>query len=87
MRSVDWHGSPFGKLAALPTDVVKGLRKVIDRIQDKQTELPPFIKEPSRTSNPAENPSGMTQTNTDQSTGFQINVSGGTVNISPSTQH
>jgi TIR domain len=103
LRSVDWHRSPFGKLTALPTDgkpitswpnpdeaftnVVKGLRKVINRIQDTQPEPPPFIKEPSRTSNPAENPSGMTQTNTGQSTGFQINVSGGTVNISPPTQH
>jgi HEAT repeats len=27
--------------------------------------------------------SGMLQTNTDQSTGFQINISGGTVNITP----
>jgi TIR domain len=103
LRSVDWHRSPFGKLTALPTDgkpitswpnpdeaftdVVKGLRKVIDRIQDKPTEPPPVIEEPSMTSNPAEKPSGMTQTNTGQSTGFQINVSGGTVNISPPAQH
>jgi tetratricopeptide (TPR) repeat protein len=102
LRSVDWHRSPFGKLVALPTDgkpitswsnqdeaftdVVKGLRKVIDRLQDKPTDLPPVIKEPSMNPNPAENPSGMTQTNTGKSTGFQINVSGGTVNISPPTQ-
>jgi TIR domain len=103
LRSVDWHRSPFGKLTALPTDgkpitswpnqdeaftdVVKGLRKVIDRIQDKPTEPPPVIEEPSMTSNPAENPPGMTQTNKDSSTGFQINVSGGTVHITPPTQH
>jgi hypothetical protein len=103
LRSVDWNHSPFGKLTALPTDgkpitswpnpdeaftdVVKGLRKVIDRIQDNQPEQPSFIEEPNMTSTPAENPSGMTQTNTGQSTGFQINVSGGTVNISPPAQH
>jgi hypothetical protein len=102
-RSVDWHRSPFGKLVAQPTngkpitrwpnrdeaftDVVTGLRKVIDRLQDRPTDPPPAIKEPSRTSNPAENSPGMTQTNTGQSTGFQINVSGGTVNISPPAQH
>jgi hypothetical protein len=49
LRSVDWHGSTFGKLVALPkdgkaitswqnedeafTDVVKGLRRVIDNLQ------------------------------------------------------
>jgi hypothetical protein len=102
LRSVDWHRSPFGKLAALPTDgkpitswpnqdeaftdVVKGLRKVIDLIQDTQTEPPPDIEEPNMTSNPAEKPPRMTQTNTGQSSGFQINVSGGTVNISTSAQ-
>jgi hypothetical protein len=102
LRSVDWHRSPFGKLVALPTDgkpitswpnqdeaftdVVKGLRKVIDRLQDKPTDLPPVIKESSMNPNPTENPPGMNQTNTGKSTGFQINVSGGTVNISPPTQ-
>jgi TIR domain len=103
LRPVDWHHAPFGKLTALPTDgksittwpnqdeaftnIVKGLRKAIDQLKGMPPDSSPFIEEPSMTSNPAENPSGMTQSNTGQSTGFQINVSGGTVNISPPTQH
>jgi hypothetical protein len=54
LRSVDWHGSTFGKLTALPkdgkaitswsnedeafTDVVKGLRRVIDMLQSDAQE-------------------------------------------------
>jgi TIR domain len=55
LRSVDWQRSPFGKLAALPkdgkaitswqnedeafTDVVKGLRRVIDQLQKISSTL------------------------------------------------
>jgi hypothetical protein len=99
LRSTDWQHPPFDKLAALPTngrpvtdwpnqdeaftDVVKGIRKAIEQIrnplQDKTT------KEAKTTPNSGENQSGMHQTNRDQSTGFQINVSGGNVNINPPT--
>jgi TIR domain len=58
LRSVDWHGSTFGKLAALPKDgkaitswqnedeafmdVVKGIRRVIDKFQVMQIDSPSF---------------------------------------------
>ncbi len=99
LRSVDWHGSPFGKLAALPkdgkaitswqnedeafTNVVKGLRRVIDNLQSTATDSPSATKETSMTPKPDEKPAEYSQTNRDSSTGFQINVSGGTVNITP----
>jgi hypothetical protein len=100
LRSVDWHGSPFGKLNALPkdgkavtswenedealTDVVKGLRRVIDNIQSMVADAPPVNKKLSTTPETPENPAGLSQTNRDRSTGFQISVNGGgTVNITP----
>lgn len=99
LRSVDWHRSPFGKLSALPkdgkaitswqnedeafTDVVKGLRRVIDNLQGKVADSPLATEEPSMKSKPDEKPSEYSQTNRDSSTGVQINVSGGTVNITP----
>jgi hypothetical protein len=99
LRSVDWHDSTFGKLAALPkdgkaitswqdedeafTDVVKGLRRVIDNLQGTAPSLPPANKEPSMTSH-EDKPTALSQTNTGNSTGWQINVGdGGTVNITP----
>ena len=103
LRPCDWKDSPFSKLQALPKnatpitqwgdrdtaflDVVKGLRKVIDRIHDIPTAPPTAIKELTMPPNQPENPSGMSQTNTEKSTGFQINVSGGTVHITPPQQH
>jgi hypothetical protein len=99
LRSVDWHRSPFGKLVALPTDgkpvtswpnldeaftdVAKGLRRVIYNLQSKVANLSPANEEPSMISERDEKPAGYSQTNRESSTGFQINVSGGTVNISP----
>jgi hypothetical protein len=99
LRSVDWQRSPFGKLAALPkdgkaitswqnedeafTDVVKGLRRVIDNLQATTADPLPATEKPSTTSQPEEKSAGYSQTNRDSSTGFQINVSGGTVNITP----
>jgi hypothetical protein len=102
LRPVDWHQSPFSKLVALPTDgkaittwlnqdeaftnIVKGLRKVIDQLKGMLLDSSPVTEKTSMTPKPAENPSEMSQTNTGNSTGFQINVSGGTVNITPPTQ-
>jgi hypothetical protein len=99
LRSVDWQRSPFGKLVALPkdgkaitswqnedeafTDVVQGLRRVIDNLQGNTADSLPATEQPSMTSQPEEKPAGYSQTNRDSSTGFQINVSGGTVNITP----
>jgi TIR domain len=100
LRSVDWHNAPFGKIAALPTngkpvtdwpnqdkaftDVVKGISKAIEQIRNPSQDR--TTKEAKTTPNFGENHSGMHQTNRDQSTGFQINVSGGTVNINPPNQ-
>jgi hypothetical protein len=100
LRSVDWHDSTFGKLSALPkdgkaitswqdedeafTDVVKGLRRVIDNLQGTAPSPSAANKEPSMTSD-EEKPTALSQTNTGNSTGWQINVvgGGGTVNITP----
>jgi hypothetical protein len=104
LRSVDWHRSPFGKLAALPkdgkaitswqnedeafTDVVKGLRRVIDNLQGTIADSLPASEKPSMTSTPSQKTVGYSQTNRESSTGFQINVIGGTVNIaSPNPQN
>jgi TIR domain len=97
LRSVDWHRSPFGKLIALPTDgkavtswqnedeaftnVAKGLRRVIDKLQSKARGISPAAEKISLASNPVEKPAVYYQTNTDKSPGFQVIVSGGTVNI------
>jgi hypothetical protein len=99
LRAVDWHRSPFGKLIALPTDgkaitswpnedeaftdVVRGLRRVIDKPQGKTTESYLANKKTSKSSNPVEQPVVCSQANTDKSTGFQLIVTGGTVNITP----
>ena len=99
LRAVDWHRSPFGKLIALPTDgkaitswpnedeaftdVVKGLRKVIDRLHGTAVDPSPAINEQNATPNPPEKPVGNSQTNRDSSTAFQISNLGGTINITP----
>jgi TIR domain len=100
LRSVDWQRSPFGKLAALPkdgkaitswqnedeafTDVVKGLRRVIDNLQGTTADSLPATEQLSTTSQPEEKPTALSQINTGNSTGWQINVGdGGTVNITP----
>jgi hypothetical protein len=99
LRAVDWHRSPFGKLIALPTDgkaitswpnedeaftdVVKGLRRVIDKPQGKTTESSLANEKTSKSFNPVEQPAVCSQANTDKSTGFQLIVTGGTVNITP----
>jgi hypothetical protein len=100
LRSVDWQLSPFGKLAALPkdgkaitswqnedeafTDVVKGLRRVIDNLQGPTADSLPATEQLSTTSQPKEKPTALSQINTGNSTGWQINVGGGgTVNITP----
>jgi uncharacterized protein YjbI with pentapeptide repeats len=100
LRSVDWHNASFGKLTALPTDgrpitdwpnqdqaftdVVKGIRNAIEQI--KNPSQGQATKEVNTTPNSGDNQSEMNQNNRDQSTGFQINVSGGTVNINPPNQ-
>lgn len=102
VRAVDWQRSPFGKLQALPkdakpiatwddvdqayTDVVKGIRRVIEAKQgttsESTTSENPVLK------SPAQPMPSQHQENRDCSTGFQIHVSGGTVNINPgSTGH
>jgi TIR domain len=99
LRAVDWHRSPFGKLIALPTDgkaitswpnedeaftdVVKGLRRVIDKIQGKTTESSIATEKTRKLPNPIEQSAVCSQANTDKSTGFQFIVTGGTVNITP----
>jgi uncharacterized YceG family protein len=93
LRSVDWHCSPFGKLSALPTDgkaitswqnedeaftdVVRGLRKVINSLSESRSDYRKDIPPETLATGKAQ----LNQTNRDNSTGFQISVSGGTVNI------
>jgi HEAT repeats len=50
-----------------------------------QELIDPMTEQPENPTNPnfGVDRSGMLQTNADQSTGFQINISGGTVNITP----
>jgi hypothetical protein len=50
-----------------------------------QELIDPMTEQPEKTTNPnfGADQAGMLQINADQSTGFQINVSGGTVNITP----
>jgi hypothetical protein len=99
LRPVDWHRSPFGKLVALPTDekpittwpnqdeaftdVAQGLRRAIDQLKGKHIDSTPASEKASMTPEPDEKPSKMSQSNSGNSTGVQISVSGGTVNISP----
>jgi TIR domain len=104
LRSVDWHLSSFGKLNALPqdgkaitswpnedeafTDVVKGLRRVIDKLNGTAVDPSPAINKQNTTPNSPEKPVGNSQMNRDSSTAFQISNIGGTINITqPNPQH
>jgi TIR domain len=81
LRSVEWQNSPLGKLSALPTD-----GKPITSWLNQDEAFTNVVRELRRV---IDIPQGintrhpMSQINTGRSTGFQISVSGGTVNITP----
>jgi TIR domain len=80
-RSVDWQNSLFGKLSVLPTD-----GKPITSWSDQDEAFTNVIRELRRViaiPKSINNKYPMSQINTGNSTGWQINVSGGTVNITP----
>jgi TIR domain len=80
-RSVDWQNSLFGKLSALPTD-----GKPITSWSDQDEAFTNVIRELRRViaiPKSINNKYPMSQINTNISNGWQVNVSGGTVNITP----
>jgi hypothetical protein len=80
-RSVDWQNSLFGKLSALPTD-----GKPITSWSDQDEAFTNVIRELRRViaiPKGINNKYPMSQINTGISNGWQVNVSGGTVNITP----
>jgi TIR domain len=79
-RPVDWQNSPFGQLSVLPTD-----GKPITSWSDQDEAFTNVIRELRRViaiPKSINNKYPMSQINTGNSTGWQTNVSGGTVNVS-----
>jgi hypothetical protein len=99
LRAVSWYNTPLGKLQALPTDgrpilewddpdqaytdIVKGICRTIEATSSGVSKPPVNM---SKTPEVSKTMLSQYQENRDNSTGIQLHMNGGTVNINTPSQ-